>query len=122
MFNNENPYTLRTEVVEGITYYYVSFADGQAVMRETEVSHPVYLEFLHFIKQERNLRRSDERHIEQFDLTDEALYDRALRPPKGVEETVLEDQRNEWLRQAIAGLPETQRRRFHPLPRIWPDV
>ncbi|MGI6176338.1 MAG: hypothetical protein ACOYJC_09355 [Christensenellales bacterium] len=57
MFDNENPYTLRTEVVEGITHYYVSFQDGQAIMRETEVSRPVYLEFLRFVKHERNLRR-----------------------------------------------------------------
>jgi len=28
MFDNTNPYTLRTEVVEGITRYYVSFKDG----------------------------------------------------------------------------------------------
>jgi hypothetical protein len=66
MFDNTNPYTLRTEVVGGITRYYVAFTDGQAVLRETEVSRPVYLEFLRFVKVERNLRRFDERHIERF--------------------------------------------------------
>jgi hypothetical protein len=34
MFDNTNPYTLRTEIVEGITHYYVSFSDGQAIPRE----------------------------------------------------------------------------------------
>jgi RNA polymerase sigma-70 factor (ECF subfamily) len=112
MFDNTNPYTLRIENIEGIPHYFVSFADGQAVPHETEVSLPVYLEFCRFVKQERNLRRSDERHLEQSDLTDETLYNRALRPPKGVEETVFDSERDERLRQAVAELPEIQRRRF----------
>lgn len=112
MFDNTNPYILRTEIAEGIMHYYVSFMDGQALLREIEVSRPVYLEFCRFVKQERNLRRWDERHIEQSELTDETLYNRALCLPKDVEETVFDSQRNERLRQAIAELPEIQRRRF----------
>ena len=112
MFNNENPYTLRTEIVEGITHYFVSFTDGQAIHRETEVSRPVYLEFLRFVKIERNLRRWDERYTEQSDLTDETLYERAFLPPKSIEETVFDSLRNERLRLAIQRLPELQRRRF----------
>jgi RNA polymerase sigma-70 factor (ECF subfamily) len=112
MFDNTNPYTLRIENIESIPHYFVSFADGQAVPHETEVSRPVYLEFLRFVKMERNLRRSDERHLEQSDLTDETLYNRALLPQKSVEETVFDSERNERLRQAIAELPDTQRRRF----------
>jgi RNA polymerase sigma-70 factor (ECF subfamily) len=112
MFDNTNPYTLRTEIREGITHYYVSFSDGQAVPRETEVSRPVYLEFLRFVKIERNLRRFDERHLEYSELTDETLYARAANPPKSVEETVFDSERDERLRQAIAKLPEVGRRRF----------
>ena len=112
MFDNKNPYALRTEVVEGITRYYVSFTDGQGIHRETEVSRPVYVEFLRFIRIERNLRRWDERHLEQSELTDETLYSRALYPPKSVEETAFDSLRNEQLRLAIQELPEIQRRRF----------
>jgi len=112
MFDNTNPYILRTEIIDGITHYFVSFKDGQAVQHETEVSRPVYLEFCRFVKRERNLRRSDERHIEQSDLTDETLYNRAACPPKAVDETVFDSLRNEQLRQAIAELPKIQRRRF----------
>lgn len=112
MFDNANPYTLRTEVAEGITRYFVSFQDGQAILRETEVSRPVYLEFSRFVKVERNMRRWDERHTEQFDLTDKSLYDRALHKPKSVEEAAFDSLRNEKLRQAIQELPELQRRRF----------
>ena len=112
MFDNTNPYTLRSEIVDGITRYFVSFTDGEGLHRETEVSRPIYLEFMRFVKTERNLRRWDERHIEQSELTDETLYNRALIPQKGVEETAFDSLRNEQLRLAIQGLPETQRRRF----------
>lgn len=112
MFDHTNPYALRTVIVEGITHYFVSFIDGQAVQRETEVSRPVYLEFLRFVKTERNLRRWDERHIEQSDLTEEMLNERALYKPDTVEEAVFDSWRDEHLRSAIRSLPETQRRRF----------
>lgn len=112
MFNNANPYTLRTEVSEGMTRYFISFMDGQATLRETEVSRPVYLEFSRFVKTERNLRRWDERHTEQSDLTDESLYDRALYKPKSVEDASFDSLWNEKLRLAIQDLPEIQRRRF----------
>ena len=112
MFDNTNPYTLRTEIVGGIVRYYVSFKDGQAIPRETEVSRPVYLEFLRFVKVERNLRRSDERHMEQSDLTDETLSQRALLPQKSVEDAIFDSIRNEQLWLAIQQLSEIQRRRF----------
>lgn len=112
MFDNTNPYTLRAEIVEGIRHYYVTFKDGQAIPRETEVSRPVYLEFLRFVKHERNLRRSDERHIEQSEMTDETLHNRAVHTPKDIDEGVFDSMRNERLRQIITELPEIQRRRF----------
>ena len=112
MFNNENPYTLRTEIYEGITHYYVSFTDGQAIHRETEVSRPIYLEFLRFVEIERSLRHWDERHKEHSELTDETLNRRAVNPPISLEDTVFDSLRNERLRMAIQGLPEIQRRRF----------
>jgi RNA polymerase sigma-70 factor (ECF subfamily) len=112
MFDIKNPYTLRCEIIEGITRYYVSFADGEGVHRTTEVSKPVYMEFERFIKVERNLRRWDERHIERSELSDEALYKRALFPPKSIEEATFVDMQSEKLQRVVKDLPETQRRRF----------
>lgn len=112
MFDNTNSYTLRTEEIEGITHYFVSFKDGQAITRETEVSRPVYLEFCRFVRCERNLRRSDERHTEQSEVTDETLYKRALHPPKSVEETAVSNEMAAQLHAVIAELPDIQRRRF----------
>ena len=76
------------------------------------MSRPVYLEFMRFIKTERNLRRSDERHIERSEVTDETLYDRAINVPKSVEDTAFNSLQNKQLRLAIQSLPEIQRRRF----------
>ena len=112
MFDNTNHYTLRFEEDEDITRYFVSFTDGEDRFHDTEVSRPVYLKFLSFIKNERNLRRWDERHREQFDLTDEMIHNRALHAPKSVEDIVLDNLRYKQLRQAIQNLPEIQRRRF----------
>jgi len=112
MYNNSNPYTLHTEIVEGITHYFVSFTDGEGIHRETEVSRPVYLEFLRFVKVDKSLQNWDDRHREQSEQTEETLYKRALHPPKSVEETVFDSLRNEQLRLAIQELPEIQRRRF----------
>ena len=112
MFDTTKPYTLRTNESEGITRYYISFADGEGIQRETEVSRPVYLEFLRFIRTERKLHRWDERHTDSSELTDEELFNLASGKPKSVEETVFDSLRNEKLRLAIQSLPETQRRRF----------
>jgi RNA polymerase sigma-70 factor (ECF subfamily) len=112
MFDNTNPYALRTEIREGITQYYVLFTDGQSIPRETEVSRPVYLEFLRFVKTERNLRRSDERHIEQLKLSDETLHTRSMCQSKSIEEMAFDSLQNEHLRKAVKELPVTQRRRF----------
>jgi RNA polymerase sigma-70 factor (ECF subfamily) len=112
MFDNTNPYSLRTEAVGGLTRYYVSFTDGQHIPRETEVSRPVYAEFLRFVKYERKLRRRDERHGDGSDLTNEATRKKMKNPPKSLEDKVFDRRWNERLRASIQRLPEIQRRRF----------
>jgi RNA polymerase sigma-70 factor (ECF subfamily) len=110
----ENPYTLRLDGNDGkdIMRYFVSFKDGEGIHRETEISRPIFNEFLKFVKIERNLTRWGERHIEQSEQTDETLRQRMVKPPKSLEETVFDSERNERLRLAIQQLPEIQRRRF----------
>ena len=112
MFDNTNHYTLRSEISEGVFHYYVAFEDGQGVHYETEVTLAVYAEFQCFVKQERNLRRSDERHIEQLGVSEGLLYQRALYPPKSVEELVFDHLLSDELRTAIQKLEKIQRRRF----------
>lgn len=112
MFNNTNPYTIRIEETNGQKRYFVAFVDGQAIFQEVEVSYEVYKQFCSFIKCERNLRRSDERHLEQSELTEETLCRRALHKPKPVDEAINDKIRSEQLNRAIMELPEVQRRRF----------
>lgn len=112
MFDNTNPYTIRIEETNGQKRYFVACIDGQGIFRESEVSYEVYTQFCRFVKCERNLRRSDERHLEQSELTEETLCRRALHKPKPVDEAVNDKIRSEQLERAIMELPEVQRRRF----------
>jgi len=112
MFAKESGYTLRTEEAEGTVRYIAAFQDGQNLLQEVEVPHSVFAALADCSKKENALARQDRRRIEQCDLTDIELYDRAFRKPKSVEEEVAENLRNEVLEQAIADLPETMRRRF----------
>ena len=66
MFDNTNPYTLRTETVEGITRYFVSFTDGQANPQETELSYPVYAELRRAIKRDTTDDATDDALIARF--------------------------------------------------------
>jgi RNA polymerase sigma-70 factor (ECF subfamily) len=112
MFDNTNPYTLRMEICEDITHYYISFADGQAVQRETEVSREVYLAMDECRRHEKRQRNFFDRYIEHSDMTDETLSRRAHTPPLSVEEIIIREESADALRTAIKGLPEIQRRRF----------
>jgi len=112
MSYKSSSYAIRTEESGGIIRYFVSFKDGQAIFHEIEVFHEMYLEFRAFIRKEHNLQQSDWRHKEFSDLTDETLNRRARHTPKSVEETVADMERSAALAQAIANLPEIQRRRF----------
>jgi RNA polymerase sigma-70 factor (ECF subfamily) len=112
MFINEDTYTLLAETVNGVTYYTVSFVDGEGEEQEVDVTYPIYQEFLKFVKTERNLKRWSERHEEYSDLTEESLYRRALHPPKSTEENVFEKIRIKQIREVIQGLSKIQRRRF----------
>jgi len=112
MFDNKNPYTLRHEVVGGFTRYYISLIDGAGIQRETQVSRQIYAEFRRFKKIERNLRRWDERYVEQSDLSEIALYNRALFPDKTIEEAVIESLQIRQLRAVLQKLSKIQRQRF----------
>jgi len=112
MYNKNTHYFLRAETINEFTRYYISFTDGNGNHNETEVSRPVYREFMRFKKIERNLRHWDERHREYSELTDEALHIRALLPSKSLEDVVFDNIRYEHLRHAIQHLPDKQRRRF----------
>ena len=112
VFNKETPYTLSWDEADGVEHYYVSFKDGQGVPQESEVPYSVFAELIRLSMDERNLHRWNQRHVEQLDLTEKQIANRAKDVMIGVEETIIMNELNARLRQAIAELSEVQRRRF----------
>ena len=105
-------YTLREEVTEDETSYFISFKDGQGISYELNVSYDFYMAFRRLELDNRKLENWDWRHREFSEIYDETLNRRALRLPKDVDELIIEEEQAEMLNKAIAALPEIQRRRF----------
>jgi len=113
MFHDNDQYTLHRKVDGGgFTHYYISYTDEQGEAHDTRVSREVFAAYLRFEKDERNLRRWNERHREQRDLSDAEISARALRQPHSIENVLIDTEQRKLLWQAIAGLPEIQRRRL----------
>ena len=113
MFHDNDQYTLRKEIDRGgFTHYFISHIDAHGESYDTKVPRTTFAAYLRFEKDERNLRRWDERYREKSDLTEATLRRRALSVPRSVEDLVIAAEQSELLRKAIAQLPEIQRRRL----------
>lgn len=105
-------YWLRKVVAEEGMSYYISFRDGQGKIQELSVSYEFFMAFRRLELDERKIENWDYRHREFSEIMEETLNWRALRLPKSIEESILEEERAEMLHKAIHSLPEIQRRRF----------
>lgn len=103
-----NPYTIK----EQSGCYFLSFQDGQSVPHELEIQKALYDLFNAFELRDLSYLNQVDRHIEQSELTEAALYQRAFLAPDSTEETALDSIENELLHRVIDKLPETQRRRL----------
>lgn len=103
-----NPYT----ITERNGCYFMSFQDGQCVLHEIKITKALYNLFDAFELWDLSYLNEVDRHIEQSELTEATLYRRALSMQESTEESALASIENELLHRAIAGLPETQRRRL----------
>ena len=116
MFKNTNPYTLRTEVIVGTPYYFVSFKDGQADFHEIEISSELYNEFRSFENQDKREQNFFERHIERSELTDATLNKRAINIPadmlKSIKEILFDKDYSIAFWKTVGTLPVAQRRRL----------
>lgn len=112
MFNDKSPYAIRVEIIDDVRHYFVSFVDGENKFCEIEVPQSIFIEIHNSIRIIRNLTRSDERHVENTEQTEETLHSRALNYQKGVEDVVIDKELSNVLRNAIADLPKIQKRRF----------
>ena len=103
-----NPYTLSIEN----DIYYIAFTDGQGVYHKMVISMELYAAFSSFELDDISQMNVTSRHLEQSDLTEETLTNRAANPPETVEDHVFRRIMYGELHKAIAQLPDTQRRRL----------
>ena len=112
MFDNTNHYKLKHSYLNGENHYFVTFRDSLNILHEIEVSEEVFEEFTRFIRIERNLRRSDERHEEYLELSESELYRRAAVCPESLDEVIAKNEMRESVHAAFQCLTKIQRRRF----------
>ncbi len=103
-----NPYTI--SICDG--KYYLAFTDGQGVFHNMEISEHLYYTLNRFELDDLSWLNEWDRHIEQSELTDEALHQRAITQAESVEDSVFRRMLYQQLHKAIAALPETQRWRL----------
>lgn len=103
-----NPYTLS---IENDTYY-IAFTDGQGVYHKMVISMELYAAFNSFELDDISQMNVTSRHLEQSELTEETLTQRAFNPPEPLEDRVFRKMMYGELHKAIDMLPEVQRRRL----------
>lgn len=103
-----NPYTLS----ENAGQYYVSFKDGQGILQEIEISECIYKAFDKFELEDLVYLNVWDRHLEQSEVCEQTLNQRAFQKLEDMEEAILDMLEAELLHKAIARLPKTQRRRI----------
>jgi RNA polymerase sigma-70 factor (ECF subfamily) len=111
LFNN-HIYTRRTEYIKGEWHYFVTVAFNKSDIREVEVSETIYDVLEELRKNDRNIAQQTERHNEYQDLSDEAIYERALVTPAPLDEAVLDHLLVEQILSAVKTLPPVQAKRF----------
>ncbi len=103
-----NPYTIYEK--EG--RFYISFKDGQGQKNSLEVDKELYVAFNEFELEDLSYLNVWDRHIEQSEVWEPALNERAVEVPESVEEIVFRNIQNEKVHKAIEQLPEVQKCRI----------
>ena len=103
-----NPYTIYE--MDGL--FYVSFKDGQGVMKKYEINKELYDAFNSFELEDLSYLNVWDRHIEQSDVWEPTLYERAVDIQESVEDIVIRNLQNKKVHSAIELLPEVQKRRI----------
>ena len=106
--SKDNPYTIQKN---GDTYT-ISFMDGQGKQQHFEIDKSLYDAFDRFELDDISILNKFDRHTEHSELTEETLNKRAWDKPASIEESVCAKIANDELHNAIAKLPEVQKRRL----------
>lgn len=108
-----NPYEIFTSGINTTSpHYYLSFVDGSGVKRCMEIDKALFDAFDKFELDDLSFMNEVDRHYEQSEQTEASLNRRAAQPQEPVEEIVFQRVEVDKLHQAIAKLPEKQRRRL----------
>ena len=111
--NKDNPYKLFTTGLDtSQPRYYLAFMDSTGTEQCMEIDKTLFDVFDRFELDDISFMNEVDRHYEQSEQTEQSLNRRAVQPLKSVEDTVFQRAEVETLRQAIAKLPEKQRRRL----------
>ena len=103
-----NPYT----IYKGEGAYFVSFKDGQGKQFRSEISKELFDVFNEFELADLSYLNVWDRHIEQSDVWEPTLNERAVEVPDSVEDIVIRNLQNEKVHSVIEQLPEVQKRRI----------
>ena len=111
--DKDNPYTILTTGIDTATpHYYLTFVDSSNVERCVEIDKPLFDAFDRFELEDISFMHKVDKHYERTEQTEASLNKRAIKPQESVEEIVSQRMEVDKLHQAIARLPEKQRRRL----------
>ena len=103
-----NPYRLSIENGN----YYITFTDGQGKFQKQEISRELYLEFNIFELTDISQLNESDRHLTELDTEEDLIGHRIADLSEPVEDRVHRRMMYDKLHEAIAQLPNTQRRRL----------
>ena len=111
--DEDSPYEIYTAGINTAhPRFYLFFKDGGGVKRWMEIDKALFDAFNEFELDDLSFFNEVDRHYEQSEVTEATLNRRAAKPQESVEETVSQRMEVDKLHQAIAQLPEKQRRRL----------
>lgn len=111
--DKNNPYEIFTVGINtDHPHYYLSFVDSSRVKQCMEIDKALFDAFDEFELDDLSFLNEMDRHYEQSEQSEQSLNRRAVKRQESVEETVFRRVEVDKLHQAIAKLPEKQRRRL----------
>lgn len=109
----DNPYELLTTGIEtNHPHYYLSFTDSCGMRQFMEINETLFSTFNRFELDDLSQMNKVDRHYEHSEQTEISLNTRATLPQTALEDVVFQQAEIELLYEAIARLPEVQRRRL----------
>ena len=111
--DKDNPYEIfTTGLGTAKPHYFLAFVDSTGAEQCVEIDKALFDAFDRFELDDISYMNEMDRHYERSEQTEQSLNQRAAQPQESVEDTVFQRVEAETLRQAIARLPEKQRRRL----------